>query len=278
MPEPLRCGRISFTNDLPVYAAFDEGAVGFPGVLVAGVPSRLNAALSAGELQMGPISAAHYARHADELVLLDGLCIGCRDYVWSVLLVTPTPPQLLDRVEVAVMRYSASGRGLLQILLERRFGVRAAFAGTDDALHAARLAQPTLLIGDQALDAREMFDPNLVYDLGHLWHEWTEADMVFAVWAARRDAYETRRREIDAATAALHQAQAWGKTHAARVVALAQAQHARAPGFYEQYFRTLNFELDLAARTGLARYIAELDAVGLIPGVLGRSEAWRVAS
>ena len=278
MPDPLRCGRISFTNDLPIYAAFDEGAVGFPGTLVADVPSRLNAALTAGDLQMGPISAAHYARHADELVLLDDICIGCRDYVWSVLLVTPTPPQLLDRVEIAVMRSSASARGLLQILLERRFGVRAAFSTTDDALHAARMAQPTLLIGDQALDAREMFDPNMVYDLGHLWNEWTEADMVFAVWAARRDAYETRRREIESANAALREAQAWGWSHLDRVVARAQAQHPRAPGFYERYFGTLNFELDLSARAGLARYIAELDAVGLIPGILGRSEAWRVAS
>ena len=278
MPDSIRCGRISFTNDLPLYAAFDEEAVLFPGTIVADVPSRLNAALIAGQLDMGPISAAHYARHADELVLLDDLCIGCRDYVWSVLLVSPTPPQLLDRVEIAVMRYSASARGLLQILLERRFGVRAGFSTSDDALRAARIAQPTLLIGDEALDAREMFDPNLVYDLGHLWHEWTEADMVFAVWVARRDVYETRRPEIEAATVALREAQAWGRAHLDRVVARAQAQHVRAAGFYEQYYRQLNFQLDLSARAGLARYITELDAVGLIPGILGRSEAWRVAS
>ena len=35
----LRAGRINYTNDLPIYCAFDEGAVAFPGALVADVPA-----------------------------------------------------------------------------------------------------------------------------------------------------------------------------------------------------------------------------------------------
>ena len=278
LPEPIRCGRISYTNDLPLYAAFDEGAVLFPGTLVPGVPSRLNMELVRGNLQIGPISAAYYARHADELELIDGPCIGARDDAWSVLLVSPTPPHLLDGVEITVTRDSASGRALLQILLERRYGVSAIFATSDDPLSAARMQQPALLIGDAALDARETFEPANCYDLAHLWHEWTEADMVFAVWAARRDALQRRGDEMRAVIEALAAAQAWGERHTERVVARAQAARPRPAGFYEAYYEKLNFHLDVSARAGLARYIAELDAVGLMPGIFRTSEAWRVAS
>ena len=66
----LRCGRIRYTNDLPVYAAFDAGAIEYPGTLHADVPSRLNAMLVDGELDLSPISAFAWAQHSTELVLL----------------------------------------------------------------------------------------------------------------------------------------------------------------------------------------------------------------
>jgi chorismate dehydratase len=278
LPEPLRCGRISYLNDLPLYAAFDEGAIKFPGELITGVPSRLNMETVRGNLDMGPISAAQYARHSDDLRLVDGLCIGARDYAWSVLLISQTPPHLLDGAEIAVTKESASGRGLLQILLERRYGVRAAFVSTDDPLYAAQMHQPTLLIGDKALDARERFDPEICYDLSHLWHEWTEADMVFAVWVVRNDVYARQPKAVDAAIATLAAAQAWGEANMPNVIARAQALRPRPGDFYERYYSVLNFKFDMSARAGLARFIAELDAVGLTPGVLRNSEAARVAS
>ena len=278
MPDGVRCGRIRYLNDLPIYAAFDEGAVQFPGEFTQGVPAQLNMDLIRGSLDMGPISSAQFARHADELTLIDHLCIGARDYAWSVLLISPTPPHLLDGAEIAVTRESASGRALLQILLERRYGVRAAFVSTEDPMYAAKMHQPTLLIGDQALDARDRFDPAMCYDLAHEWHEWTEADMVFAVWVVRNDSYKNSPKAIDAAIDALLQAQKWGERNMPQVVARAQAVRARTQDFYKAYYATLNFQLDLSARTGLARFIAELDAVGLMPGVIRSSEIVSVAS
>ncbi len=278
MPEAIRCGRIEYLNDLPLYLAFDEGTINFPGELISGVPSRLNIETIRGNLDMGPISAAHFARHSDELTVIDGPCIGARDYAWSVLLISEQPPHLLDGAEIAVTRESASGRGLLQILLERRYGVRAAFVSTEDPFYAAQMHQPALLIGDKALNARDKIDPAHLYDLSHLWHEWTEADMVFAVWVVRNDVYKRQPKAVDAAIEALAAAQAWGEKNMARVVARAQELSPRTPEFYEQYYSVLNFKLDLSARSGLARFMAELDAIGLIPGVFRNSETTRVAS
>ena len=78
-------------------------------------------------------------------------------------------------------------------MLERRYGVRAELTSTSRSrLQRARDGAPALLIGDSAIDAIERFAREHVYDLGTLWHEWTGAQTVFAVWAARRDAYAAR--------------------------------------------------------------------------------------
>ena len=187
----LRCGRIKYTNDLPIYAAFDAGAIEYPGTLHADAPARLNAMLLGGELDLSPISAFTWAANARELVLLPDLCIGARDEVVSVVLVSPVPPvaarrradlrdrRIGERAQPAARHPGAPLRHSAEVLWTRR-----------DPLERALRGEPTLLIGDSAIDAIERFPSEHVYDLGRLWHEWTGQQTVFAVWAARRDAYE----------------------------------------------------------------------------------------
>jgi chorismate dehydratase len=261
----LRSGRIIYTNDLPIYTAFDEGAVRYPGALVADVPSNLNAMLLDGRLDMSPISAFAWAAHADELALLPDLCIGARNEVWSVVCVSREPLDQLDGKTIEVTRESASGRNLLRVLLERRFGIRATFVESDDPFSAAAKGRPALLIGDRAIDAQQTFAPKHVHDLGKYWHEWTGLDMVFAVWAVRRDVLARHPDEVQAALSALAAAQRWGSANMARVVANAQRTYPRDAGYYAAYYETLNFSLDARARRGLARYCDELFALGAIP-------------
>ncbi len=260
----LRCGRISYTNDLPIYCAFDAGAIHFPGTLVADVPANLNAALLAGTLDLSPVSAYFYAAHADRLALMPDLCIGSRNEVWSVILASPRPPEALDGARIAVTTESASGRNLLRILLQRRYGVVAEFVDDPDPLATAIRGEPALLIGDRALDAQLALGPRSVYDLGKLWHEWTDLDMVYAVWAARRDVLDGRRAEVVEVMQALYDARDWGKAHPSDVVAAAQNVRPRGAGFYNTYYGTLNFELDAAARAGLARFVEESLAIGTL--------------
>jgi len=239
----LRSGRIVYTNDLPVYTAFDTGAVRFPGALVADMPANLNAALLDGRLDLGPISAFHFALYAERFALLPHICIGSRKDVWSVVCVSREPLPRLDGATIAITSESASGRNLLRVLLERRYGVRATFEESADPYAAAERGQPALLIGDRAIDARHAFPRLNVHDLGTAWHEWTGLDMVYAVWAVRRDVLVSHPKEV------------------------AQATRPRPAGFYASYFETLNFAFDAAARAGLARYFAELYAAGAIPRI-----------
>ena len=260
----LRCGRIKYTNDLPIYAAFDRGAIEYPGSLHADTPAGLNAMLLRGELDMSPISAFTWAANPDKLVLLPDLCIGARDEVVSVVLVSAVSPARFEATPIYVSSESASGRYLLRILLERRFSIYPTYIDEPRPFERALSGEPTLLIGDAAIDAMERFPPETVYDLGRLWHEWTGQQTVFAVWAARRDTYEKNARAIADCMHALTDSYTWSRAHTEEVVALAQHKIPRPRGFYERYYGKLNFTLHVAAQNGLAAYCRELLAIGAI--------------
>ncbi len=261
----LRSGRIVYTNDLPIYAAFDHGAIRFPGALYSDVPTRLNAMLLDGRLDLSPVSAFHWARHADEFALLPELCIGARSEVWSVVCVSRRPLGELDGAVIAVTNESASGLNLLRVLLERRYGVRATFVIHPDPLSVAAAGHPALLIGDKAIDAQQSFPQNVMHDLGREWYDWTGLDMVFAVWAVRRDVLRTHEAAVANVLDALLAARTWGAVNMDLVVAAAQATYPRSLGYYAAYYETLNFAFDERARLGLARYVEELHALEAIP-------------
>ena len=260
----LRCSRMRYVNDLPIYAAFDEGVIDYPGTLVADVPARLNAMMREGELDMGPVSAYEYALDADRYALLPDLCIGAREEIVSVLLISTLPPALLDGAKIATTMESASGRNLLRVLLERRYGVRAQFVEAEDPLARARKGEPAMIIGDAAIDAAFEFPSEHVYDLGLLWRDWTGEQSVTAVWVARREIFEKRLDEVRECLHALTDAYSWGRGNRDRVIALAQSIKSRPPGFYEIYYGKLNFTFHSAAQRGLAAYCRELHAIGAI--------------
>jgi chorismate dehydratase len=174
---------------------------------------------------------------------------------------------MLDGRTIYVSKESASGRNLLRIILERRYGIRATYVDEPQSLDQALRGEPSLLIGDAAIDAIEHFPPDRVYDLGRLWHEWTGGQIVFAVWAARRDIYERNAAGVGACMHALTDAYTWSRSHMDDVVALAQHAIARPPGFYAWYYGKLNFILHAAAQNGLAAFCRELVAIGAIPSM-----------
>jgi chorismate dehydratase len=260
----LRSSRMKYVNDLPIYAAFDAGAIEYPGSLLAGVPARLNSLMREGELDMGPVSAFEYALDADRYALLPDLCIGAREEIVSVLLISTLPPALLDGAKIATTTESASGRNLLRILLERRYNVQAQFVEVEDPLAHARAGEPAMVIGDAAIDAAFEFPSEQVYDLGSLWRDWTGEQSITAVWVARREIFEQRVEEVRACLHALTDAYSWGRANRERVIALAQSIKPRPAGFYEIYYGKLNFTFHSAAQRGLAAYCRELHAIGAI--------------
>jgi chorismate dehydratase len=183
-----RVGHIQFLNCLPIYWGLMRSGALLEVDLTKATPDRLNAALVAGDLDIGPISLVEYLRHADELLLLPDLAVGSDGPVLSVNLVATRP--LAELTRVALGSTSRTGVLLAQMLLADRHGADPAYVRCPPDLGTMLLeADAAVLIGDDAL--RALYEaPRLgltVTDLGQAWRDWTGLPMVFAVWAVRRD-------------------------------------------------------------------------------------------
>lgn len=209
-------------------------------------PDRLNAALIAGDLDIGPISLVEYLRHADELLLLPDLAVGSDGPVLSVNIVSTKPLDELDGAKVALGSTSRTGVLLAQLVMQERYGVQPDFYSCPPDLTEMLLeADAAVLIGDVAL--RALFDAPkrglFVTDLGQAWREWTGLPMVFAVWAVRRefaaahpglvkDVHQAFLRSRDLCLAELDE-----------VAAAAARWEPFDPGTLASYFRVLDFSL-----------------------------------
>ncbi|WP_432983662.1 menaquinone biosynthetic enzyme MqnA/MqnD family protein [Dactylosporangium sp. CA-233914] len=185
-----RVGHIQFLNCLPIYWGLMRSGALIDVDLFKDSPERLNAALVAGDLDIGPISLVEYLRNAPELLLLPDLAVGSDGPVLSVNLVSTVPPAELDGRRVALGATSRTGVLLAQMYLESHTGVRPEyFNSPPDLARMLDEADAAVIIGDVAL--RAMHDAPQhgwqVTDLGQAWRDWTGLPMVFAAWAVRRD-------------------------------------------------------------------------------------------
>src|ERR687889_591311 len=115
-----RVGHIQFLNCLPIYWGLMRSGALLDVDLRKDTPDRLNNALVAGDLDIGPISLVEYLRHADDLVVLPDLAVGSDGPVLSVNLVSTRPLEELDNKTVALGSTSRTSVLLAQLLLEER--------------------------------------------------------------------------------------------------------------------------------------------------------------
>jgi len=259
----IRLGHIDYSNCVPVHALLLE--CGAPDVaIVRDIPSRLNAALAAGEIDVAPCSSIEYARHPDEYSILSRHAIGSAGPVQSILLESTVPLHELHGRTVAVPTASATSTVLLRILLELRTGIHAQYedyAQGDDVDPIASGAGAALRIGDVALRRTAPADRH-VYDLGAEWWSWTGLPFAFAVWQVRRD---TPRAEVRRLADRLIESRAWFDDHADELAARYSPSFGIAPDRLLAYWRSLRFDLDDAMQQGLLRFYRHAAELGEAP-------------
>jgi chorismate dehydratase len=232
---PIRLGRVDFINTYPFAWALDRHAAAGLVTEVVGVPTRLNALLRSGAVDIANISSIEYAENHSEYLLLPSLCVGSEGAVESVQLVTETPLPAIRTV--AATAKSATSVALVRILVP---GVT--------ILPEGAAADARLLIGDEAL--RSAFeDPTPHHDLGTVWRERTGLPMVFAVWAAR---IGTPR--LDEVEQALVRAVADASEHSALVARDAAERFGYPAGYLARYFEKLRYRFGERERAGLTRF------------------------
>ncbi|SDO33152.1 menaquinone biosynthetic enzyme MqnA/MqnD family protein [Actinacidiphila guanduensis] len=263
-----RVGHIQFLNCIPLYWGLARTGALLDVELTKDTPEKLSAQLVAGDLDIAPITLMEYLKHADELVALPDIAVGCDGPVMSCVIVSQMPLDRLDGQRVALGSTSRTSVRLAELLLTEQYGVAPDYYRCPPDLSLMmQEAQAAVLIGDAALRASLHDAPRLgldVHDLGTMWKDWTGLPFVFAVWAVRRDylaAHPETVREM-------HRAFLASRDLSLEEVDKVAEQSARWEAFDEevlrQYFTTLDFSLGAAQLRGISEFARR---VGFPPGV-----------
>lgn len=269
MPRP-RLGHIQFINCLPLYYGMvKSGDMLLDVDLVRADPAELAADLVRGELDLAPIPAIEYARHAEDLVLLPDIAISSNGEVQSILLVSTVPAEELSSRPVALAANSRTSQVLARILLLRRWGVEPVFSEMPPDLPAMlRDADAALLIGDEAIRTYWEQPPGLnVYDLGTEWKAWTGLPFVFAVWAVREQYAAGNPVAVRAVADALNGSLAYCRAHLPDISEYAARWESFPAERFQSYFDALQFRFEPRYREGMRRYLEEAVAIGQLERV-----------
>lgn len=194
----LNIGLIDYLNTMPFHYDLAERLQDADVHFERGVPSQLNRALIAGEIDLAPISAIEAARHAEDVIILPGLSIASLGAVRTVLLFSwAADISDLHGQPVALTDHSATSNALLQVLCRERYHIEPEFTVMKQHLPGMLAEhQAALVIGDDALVEGTLHRPlstqssvlsPFIFDLGDEWLKMTGLPFTFAVWAARKD-------------------------------------------------------------------------------------------
>ncbi len=263
-PSRPRVGHIQFLNCLPLYWGLARTGNLLDLELTKDTPEKLSEQLVRGELDISPITLVEYLKHADRLVALPDIAVGCDGPVMSCVIVSQLPLDRLDGRRVALGSTSRTSVRLAQLLLADRYGVSPEYyVCPPDLGEMMREADAGVLIGDAALRASLHQAPRLgleVHDLGLMWKEWTGLPFVFALWAARRDFLADR----PDAVGDVHEAFLASRDRSLEEVEKV-AEHAARWELFDsallrRYFTTLDFSLGAEQLAGIAEFARRVGA------------------
>jgi chorismate dehydratase len=263
-----RVGHIQFLNCLPLYYGLVKNGV-LPEIeLYKNTPTELSQRLLRGELDISPIPAIEYARHAAELLLLPRLTVSSDGRVLSILLVSKVPAEELSGRPVALANTSATSQVLTKIILKDRYAVAPRyFESPPDLAQMFMEADAGLLIGDDAL--RTFIKPKKyhVYDLGEEWRLLTAKKMVYAVWAVRRAYARQHPEAVKAVYHAFVQSMEHSLQQAATIARDVSQWSPFSARFLKNYFTGLRFEFGPDYKEGCLEFLRRAQALGAITAV-----------
>ncbi len=261
----MKIGSIDFINSLPVDQGILSGAVSLNGEMVRDTPTQLNQKILNGELDMSPVSSIWFAKNHQQLVLMPELCISSASAVKSVLLFSRMPISKLAGKKIAITEKGATTPALLEVICRYRYGftpqfvvAKPSFASIPDGCDAI------LLIGDDALRAKELSSSTRFTDLAEEWKSWTNLPFVFAVWVARREYLASHPQEVKAAHEALVASRKWGAEHAEAILERSEQLTELQRPVLESYFSRLSYELDDTAMAGMRLFWHYARKAGLL--------------
>jgi chorismate dehydratase len=181
----MRVARLTYLNCVPFYWGCESWGL----QLIPCVPRELGQLAARGEIDAGPMAVVDWFNLEREFEPVGLYGIASQGSVLSVLLFSSKPIDALADTAIGVTEETSTSFRLLQLLLERRYGLKGC------SYRRGEDGQACLLIGDAALEEMKKTKWPFVYDLAEEWQRWQGSPFVFARWVIRRSlpAAEKRR-------------------------------------------------------------------------------------
>lgn len=200
-----RVAASSYLNTAPLIWSFAHGAKQHQVQLVTdAAPARCADLLARAAVDIALVPVIEYQR-IPEIPVVPDVCIGARQRVRSVVLVTAPGAELKDIQHVRLDPASRTSAALVQIIFREFLGGAPQFTAYSSGqfnvatMPAEAHLEPRtawLVIGDPAM----MLLPQhglAVYDLASLWHQHTGLGFVFAMWMVRHHHHHNRSNSIE---------------------------------------------------------------------------------
>ena len=219
------------------------------------VPSALIEEFQGGELDVALLSSIDVISMANPEVV-DGVAIGSRGDVYSVILAYEGDLQGIDRVTLDPASHTSNT--LLQIVLGEFHGIHPEYVQiTETNIKNQQISLPRLLIGDPAISFRKRTSGTSVrcLDLGGEWYRQTGLPFVFALWSLRKE--NTNKREL---SQMLRAAKALGLSNLPKIADLDED-----PDFALHYLsESIRYDLGEEEKGGLTLFTEMLQKIGFL--------------
>ncbi|MCR8642292.1 menaquinone biosynthesis protein [Paenibacillus sp. N1-5-1-14] len=262
----IHIGRINYTNVWPIFHSFPQGELRDSVQFIEQVPSSLNRAMKAGEVDMGPISSFAYGENFKNYVLYPDLSVSARDRVNSILLFHRKPLEEIKNGRIALTNASATSVNLLKIILQKFYGGTPTYTTSPPVLEEMMVDHDAaLLIGDEAIRSSWVDSGYTVTDLGQEWRKWTGKGMTFAVWAIREDTIEKYPQMVEQLFQAFVHSKQESLAHPLAMVHDAMALVGGTEAYWLHYFGNLCYDFGPEQWDGLQLYYQYAWELGFLP-------------
>jgi chorismate dehydratase len=262
---PLKIGKIKYTNVWPIFYYLPDTAEDGLYELIQQVPSQLNKAMAAGEIDMGPISSFAYAEAYPNYVLYPDLSVSAMGKVKSILLFHRKPLRDIRNGRIALPSTSASSTNLLRIIMSCFYDGQPIYSVEEPDLERMMEGKDAaLLIGDDAIRAGWSNKKYLVTDLGEQWYKFTGMWMSFAVWAIRKDTLHRYADELDLLFRDFLSSKMRSLREPGEMIAEAMARVGGIERYWRQYFGNLCYDFGPLQHEGLETYFRYAKQLGLL--------------
>jgi chorismate dehydratase len=256
----IRVGAVDYLNARPLVAGMELPPLSERFRVLRATPAECARRLHAGDVDLALLPSIEYARSTSPLEIVQGIAIGSKGPVSSVLLFTRVPPP--DVRSIALNAASRTTNALVTLLFAEE-GARPELTVREPDLEAM-LAEhdAAVLIGDDALFAEA--PPGVrVIDLGDAWTATHEGHpFVYAFWAARPGVLDRRDYRM------IHASKSYGRAHLDEIAGSFEYRGRRDPERCRRYLeKSISYRLGSRQLAGLMEFYARCTEHGIIERV-----------